>query len=365
MDVDTQRCGLSHLLRSGHLGNLSHELHDIKGQLVGACVGLHDGSEEGLGVEEAGQPHAEGRDDVAVGPVGQLLVALEYICVPCTERVDLLHTGRHLAHPQHGHGVGRDTLGQRLHLLAHVERAVQAQLQLLHRALHLDQQRVHAPCLLQRHHHERCLVLHAGLNLHHAERLRQLLHVPLQVAAHGTLAAAASARTSATTARHLNHGAEQGLAQACQQGQLSVGVHAVHHWRLSRQRVLNVVTQAVVVGGHRGLEAGCQLQVGLLPGAGISQAALGQDLRPDEHLQVGGAAAPVHAVSDVATVEHLTEHVPQVGPGDLLVGLQVVEQHVTAGSEITHVEGVAAAEAQAAAAACADTHAELLAAQQQ
>lgn len=45
-------------------------------------------------------------------------------------------------------------------------------------------------------------------------------------------------------------------------------------------------------------------------------------------------------------------HVAQVVPGDVLIRLQVVDQHITAGGEVACVEGVVAAEAQATAAAC-------------
>eukprot|EP00983_Pelagomonas_calceolata_P100991 1158640-Pelagomonas_calceolata.AAC.5 len=43
----------------------------------------------------------------------------------------------------------------------------------------------------------------------------------------------------------------------------------------------------------------------LLPCAGVCQVALGQDLRADQHLQISHAAAAVHAICDVATIEHL------------------------------------------------------------
>jgi len=69
-------------------------------------------------------------------------------------------------------------------------------------------------------------------------------------------------------------------------------------------------------------------------------------------LQVSCAAAPIHAICDVATIEHLSKHVAQVVPWDVFVGFQVIDQHVPARYEVTHVERVVPAETQTTAAAC-------------
>lgn len=54
------------------LGHLHREAHLVQRPLVLPGHGLHDGREEGLGVEEAGQPHGGGQGEVR-GPGLQLL----------------------------------------------------------------------------------------------------------------------------------------------------------------------------------------------------------------------------------------------------------------------------------------------------
>lgn len=77
------------------------------------------------------------------------------------------------------------------------------------------------------------------------------------------------------------------------------------------------------------------------------------------------APPPVHVICDVAAIEHLPKHVAQVVPWYSLIGLQIVEQHIPTGGQVTHVEGVTAAEAQAAACPRPNACAEFLAPQQQ
>lgn len=52
----------------------------------------------------------------------------------------------------------------------------------------------------------------------------------------------------------------------------------------------------------------------------------------------------VHVICDMASIEDFTKHIPQVVPGHSLVGLQIVEQHISTGGQITHVERVPSAE---------------------
>eukprot|EP00955_Chlamydomonas_euryale_P017517 187204-Chlamydomonas_euryale.AAC.1 len=328
--------------------HLGHELHDVERQLVGACVRLHDGGEERLGVEHARQPHAVGQHHLARGPRRELLVALDDVGVPRRQ-----------------HRVGGDALGERLHLVGHVERTVQTERQLLHGPLHLHQQRVHAHRLLQRDHHIRRLVLDAQLHLDHVERLGQLVQEGLQARPQRRLAPAAAAAAPAAASRHVNDRLEQSLALRRQQRQLRVGVHAVHHRRLRGQRVLNVLLERLVARRQRRLEARRQLKRRLRPRRLVVQRACRKDLRSDEHVEVGGAAAAVHAVGDVAAVEDLAKHVPQVRPRHKLVCLEVVVQHVAARRQVAHVERVAAAESEPRARAGADADAKLFAAEQQ
>lgn len=63
--------GRRHVL-SVLLGHLHREAHLVQRPLVLPGHGLHDGREEGLGVEEAGQPHGGGQGEVC-GPGLQLL----------------------------------------------------------------------------------------------------------------------------------------------------------------------------------------------------------------------------------------------------------------------------------------------------
>ena len=64
------------------LGHVALQAHLVQGPLVLACHGLHDGGEEGLGVEEAGQPdagwHVEVRDPVFQFPDPQEEVSVPY-----------------------------------------------------------------------------------------------------------------------------------------------------------------------------------------------------------------------------------------------------------------------------------------------
>ena len=64
-----------------------------------------------------------------------------------------------------------------------------------------------------------------------------------------------------------------------------------------------------------------------------------------------GHLPAVKVICDMSTIEDLPKHVPQVIVGDLEVGFQVVEEHISTGGEITHVEGVASAEAKSRACA--------------
>jgi len=68
-----------------------------------------------------------------------------------------------------------------------------------------------------------------------------------------------------------------------QEGQLGIGVHAIHDGRLCWQGSLNVLLHAGIVSGHRRLEAWCQLQAGW-------SISLRHDLWLDQYLQVCDAA---------------------------------------------------------------------------
>ena len=54
----------SHFFSAHLLGDLAHQAHLVKGQLVLPGSALHDGGQEGLRVEEAGQPDGDGEAEV-------------------------------------------------------------------------------------------------------------------------------------------------------------------------------------------------------------------------------------------------------------------------------------------------------------
>ena len=69
------------------------------------------------------------------------------------------------------------------------------------------------------------------------------------------------------------------------------------------------------------------------------------NLTNESRQHVASCCSPsVHVICDVTSIEDFTKHVSQVIPGHSLVGLQVVEQHISTGGQITHVERVPSAE---------------------
>lgn len=82
-------------------------------------------------------------------------------------------------------------------------------------------------------------------------------------------------------------------------------------------------------------------------------------------LEQSGGAPAIHLVCDVPSVKHLPKHVAQIIPRHSLRGLQVVEQHIPAGPQVSGVEGVRPAEAHARARARPDARPKLLASQQE
>ena len=83
---------------AGHLlSDLAHQAHLVKGQLVLPGSALHDGSQERLRVEEAGQPDGDGEAEVR-GPALQLTDPEQEVGVPGGQAVQggvgQLHPGR-------------------------------------------------------------------------------------------------------------------------------------------------------------------------------------------------------------------------------------------------------------------------------
>lgn len=54
-------------------------------------------------------------------------------------------------------------------------------------------------------------------------------------------------------------------------------------------------------------------------------------------------------------LQQLQTHIAQVIPWDVLISFQIVDQHIPTSGEVSHVEGVVAAETQATATACMGT----------
>eukprot|EP00983_Pelagomonas_calceolata_P100987 1158640-Pelagomonas_calceolata.AAC.1 len=83
---------------------LCHGAHDIQRQFVVARIRLHDGRQEGLGVEQARQPDRQWGDKITLRPVIELLVALEHVRIPRLQREHFLCL------EDTGEGSGRVTL---------------------------------------------------------------------------------------------------------------------------------------------------------------------------------------------------------------------------------------------------------------
>ena len=99
--------------------------------------------------------------------------------------------------------------------------------------------------------------------------------------------------------------------------------------RLRRYALFDVLDISVVVhfAGVRQFEGGSQVHVL-------------QQLRNKEHVEIRIRRAAVPAIRDVAAVEDLTEKIKQIGPGNVLVLLEVVVQNSRRNREIPVVKRV-------------------------
>eukprot|EP00964_Phaeocystis_antarctica_P117143 scaffold80980_cov54-Phaeocystis_antarctica.AAC.1 len=308
------------------LGHLDGEADLVERPLVLARGHLQHGGEEGLRVEEARDPRALGRRQVA-RPVEQLLLPLEQVDEPHAERQqarvgEVDPVGRRLV-------VG-ERLHERLHRLGDGEVAAQAGVELAQGAAHLEEQQVHALGLLQEDGGVRRALVDALLDLHHDEEVGQLLE---DVVEHllGALRRRHRARAAAAAARlQVGDAAEEVVGLRRHEVDLGVRVQPVGRGRLALDSLLDVLEVALERGDRRRRgEARVHLD------------ALDELLAHVGALE-GRAQPAVPVVRDVPAVHDLAEEVAQVGPRDLGARLEVVVRHAHARDQVALVERVAA-----------------------
>mmetsp|Transcript_10302 Transcript_10302/g.22116 ORF Transcript_10302/g.22116 Transcript_10302/m.22116 type:complete len:1096 (-) Transcript_10302:3570-6857(-) len=329
------------------LRHLRHHHRLVQRPVVAARRRLHHGRQEGLRVEQPGQPHDLGHAEVR-RPLHQLLHARQQVLQPRAQRAQ---AGVGQVAPAARHRVGCQRLHQPLHGLRHGEVALEAQVQLRQGALHLRQQHVHALALLDGDHDVGRVLVDAAADVLHVKLVRQPLH---QVVQHhlGLLLHAHAALAARLTRLQLHQAVAEGLGLAQLEANLGVGVQAEGQGGLRGHLLVQELQHLAVVEGVGGRdEAGEHLQ------------AL-QQLLVHVLEQVCVGQAPVPVLNDVAAVHDLAKDVAQVIPWHLDAGLQVVVGSLAAAQQVARIEGVVHVPANARGGTWQVAHTELLALQQ-
>mmetsp|Transcript_5350 Transcript_5350/g.12655 ORF Transcript_5350/g.12655 Transcript_5350/m.12655 type:complete len:343 (-) Transcript_5350:301-1329(-) len=283
---------------------------------------LHHRRDKGHGVEEPREPH--GRGGVEVGlPLVELVHALDEVCKPRGEGRGggvghLLPVGRDL--------VEEERVGQRLHGVRDVERALQTQLELIERPLDLGQELVHALALLQEHDNVRRLLRDARVDVEQREDGGHAVQQVGHGLRHPLVLAPSSPRVTRAPSK-LEVGAEEHVGLVCEEANLRVGVEPEEVGGLGGELLADVRDVVAKVAVRKGGEAGDEIHAG-------------EEARVEEDVEVGGVGATVPLVRDVAPVHDLAKDVAEVLPRHVDVARQLVLQHVAALAQVAVVERV-------------------------